>query len=186
MLGSSGRMKTFGRKIVRGRKTTWKNILMKIGRKRIGRKGFEPISLAIAAAIIMLASFLIVIMPILFLKVHLVQTVEFEYNYNNAQAALNTLLALTETDTVDGQVKPASRIIAEYVTIQDASAGSPDIGFLQTELDRMVDGRIFQCYKLTSKSGFTLAESSCTAGKYRAYISISTPESKDTLELMIS
>lgn len=154
----------------------------------ISKRGLiDPISLAIAAGIIMLAFIFIVIMPIVFLKIHLTQIVNFEYDYNNAQLALNTILSLTKRDTIDGKIKPVSKIIAEYITMEN----KPNIEFVKAELDKMVEEGIFKCYILTSESGEELARKDCQrmgmkkASKYTVFSFISTPESVQKLKLVI-
>lgn len=108
------------------------------------------------------------------LKIHLVQTIVFEYTYGNAQQTLMTLMSLTEIDSIDEEIKPASKIVGEYL-VMDVR---PDISFLEDELDNMVANDIFKCYKLYSGNQ-TLAETKCESGlsasKYTGTLFITTP-----------
>lgn len=151
-----------------------------------GRKGIAPIIIIpILLALITFSAVIIAVMPIIFLKVNLVQMITFEYNYNNAQLALNTLLSLTKTDTTDGQVKPVYKIISEYVSLPQ----KPNILFLRVELNRMVNNGIFKCYKLTSQTAGELARGSCDPTSdgeyYKAVSPVLTPTFVDRLELMV-
>jgi hypothetical protein len=156
--------------------------------RKIMRKGAASIiALVIAASILILALYVVSVLPKVLTRRHLIQTFAFEYNYNNAQLALNTLLSLTAVDTIDSQEKPASQIIAEYVTF---TGSKPSKIFLDTELNRMVEEKIFECYILTSDRVGLLSKNTqkCQVdegGEYKAYATISTPDGTDRLKLVI-
>lgn len=155
------------------------------------RKSGKGIVTAVLSGVIVIGIFvfgiiLSSILPFLFLRVHFVETIVFKYNYDNAQQTLLTLMSLTKTDTIDGEVKPASKIVAEYLTM---SSNKPDISFLGAELNKMVEHEIFNCYKL-SADGNILAKLDCTkpnreASEYVASTIIATPETKSKLTLAI-
>lgn len=134
--------------------------------------------------LILIGILLLTVIPLFFLKIHLVQVVNLQYNYNNAQQALNTILYLTEVDSTDGQTKQASKIIGEYVALQNSK---PDISFLKTELDRMVANGIFNCYSMKSVHAGILAtnQASCKPSKYTNFVVIATPGAPDQLVLTI-
>jgi hypothetical protein len=154
--------------------------------RKIMRKGISQIiALVLAGSILVLSLGPIFLLPKLLTRRHLVQIVTFEYNYNNAQLALNTLLSLTTIDTTDNQEKPASQIIAEYVAFTDKK---PSKVFLDTELNRMVKEKIFECYVLTSDKAGLLSKNTqkCQVDEeYKAYAIISTPSGTDRLKLVI-
>jgi hypothetical protein len=141
------------------------------------------VAFPIIGGMVVLASVLITIMPFFFLRIHLIQAVIFQYNSNNAQQALNTLLYLTKVDTTDGQVKQVSKIIGRYVSVQSPR---PDISFLKTELDGMVTNGIFKCYTLRSVTVGVLAQGSCTpSGNYKSFVTVATSGTPDQVVLIV-
>jgi hypothetical protein len=154
--------------------------------KKTIRKGIASIiALALAGGILILSLGVVSFLPQVLTRRHLIQTISFEYNYNNAQLALNTLLSLTAIDTTDNQEKPVSQIIAEYVTFTDRK---PSKAFLDGELDRMMEEKIFECYMLTSDRAGLLSKDTqkCQVNEeYKAYATISTPDGLDQLKLVI-
>jgi hypothetical protein len=159
--------------------------MMRESRKTMRRGLASIIALALAGGILILSLSGISFLPKILTRRHLIQTIAFEYNYNNAQLALNTLLSLTSVDSTDNQEKQVSQIIAEYVTFTDSK---PSKKFLDTELNRMVDEKIFECYMLTSERVGLLSENThkCQVNEeYKAYATISTPDGTDQLKLVI-
>lgn len=158
---------------------------MKESKTRQKRSGIIPV----VSVIVMfgIATFAIAfggLMIPFFLKIHLVQTIVFEYTYGNAQQALMTLMSLTKIDSIDGKIKPASKIVGEYLVMNV----KPDISFLKNELDNMVANDIFKCYKLYSGSQI-LAETKCESGlsasKYTSTLFITTPDGIAELNLAV-
>jgi hypothetical protein len=154
-------------------------------------RGFAPLLiLPIVGGLVVLGIVLIAILPVAFLKIHMVQVVTYKYVNNNIQQALNTILYITEVDTSDGQAKPASKIIGRYVGFPELRP-SINLGFLKTELDKMVDENIFQCYRLHSAmADAVLAEMKCSgnvdAGKYKSFVLVATGGMlSDQLELWV-
>lgn len=138
-------------------------------------KGFA-IEIGLIGLIFTVGSILFVIVPLLFTKIHVIEVVEFRYKYDNAQLALLSTLSITSKDTLDNKVKPASEIIAEYVALP-SSRGSIDINFLKAALDKMVDSKVMECYKLSSASMGDLVKNiaNCEPTKYTAKTKIAIP-----------
>lgn len=143
-------------------------------------KGFV-LEIGLIGLIFTVGSILFIIIPLVFTKIHVIEMVVFKYKYDNAQLALLSLLSITSKDTVDNKVKPASEIVAEYVALP-SSRGSINIGFLKTALDKMVDNKIMECYKLSSASAGDLAKkANCEPTKYKAKARIAIPYNAQSL-----
>lgn len=136
-------------------------------------KGITGIELALVGIIFTIGAVFFIIIPVIALKIHIIQVIELQYKYNNAQLTLLTLLSLTETDSIDGKTKPISQIIAEYVAVSP----KPDKSFIKTKLDKMVESKIMECYILTSEKAGELANNTdnCNPSKYNGNAVISLP-----------
>jgi hypothetical protein len=131
---------------------------------------------ALIGPIVTVGMVMVIIIPIIFLRVHLMEWVKYEFNYNNAQLTLLTLVSSTYEKRI------VSEIISEHLVLKN----NPDIGkILSSKLDKIVPSK---CYKLTA-SDITLVESSCKASKYFASTKIVFPfngkEVGTDLELVI-
>jgi hypothetical protein len=120
---------------------------------RVGRRGQTGIEIAIIFAILQLTIVITMIIPVAFLKIHLVRMLEIEYNYDNAELALLTLLS----------DKSIYRGLSIYVA--DPS-GIPDSSYTGNGVEAAVKTRLSQlvasgCYKL-SFSGRSISSGSCT------------------------
>lgn len=159
-------------------------------RKKIERKSGKGVVTEALVGVVVIGIFIFAIVlsaiiPFLFLRIHFVETIVFKYNYDNAQQALLTLVSLTKTDTIDNKIKPASKIVAEYLTME-AEADRPDINFLKEELDKMIEYEIFNCYELSSDiETLAVNKSKCDVSNYSATMMIATPEIKNSLKLVI-
>jgi len=111
------------------------------------KRGIFPIaSLAVVLGIFS-TMFVMSIMPFFLLRIHLVQVIDIEYNYDNSQQALQALMSLTRMSTDiygNTEYKTASRIVGDY-----SSDSSIDISFLGEELKKITANDIFECYRLT-------------------------------------
>jgi len=142
----------------------------------------QVLEIGLIGLIFTVGSILFIIVPLVFTKIHIIEVVVFEYKYDNAQLALLSLLSITSKDAIDNKVKPASEIIAEYVAIP-SSRGSIGIGFLKASLDKMIDNKIMECYKLSSASAGDLAKNTanCEPTKYKAKARIAIPYNAQSL-----
>jgi hypothetical protein len=125
-------------------------------------KGFV-IEIALIGMIFTVGTIMLILMPLMFTKIHLVGVVEYTYNYNNAHLALLSVLSVTSADTLDRKIKPAYEIIGEYVSLP--SGARPDLGFVKDALDKMASNGVMKCYTLSSPSVDVIAtdaDSSCT------------------------
>jgi hypothetical protein len=120
-----------------------------------------------------------ILLPSLILKTHIIQTVEYVYNYDNTQLYLLTFLSTTYNNI------PVYKQISENLQMN-----SPDISFVKNELDTIITDA--ECFNLTSTTK-TLAETvGCKATKpmkYTAQTKIVLPykpgKLTDTLKLVI-
>jgi hypothetical protein len=117
---------------------------------------------------------IILLLSSFFLRIHLIGTIEYRYEYDNSQLYLLTLLSKTHKN------KKIRTQIADNLQI-----GNPDISFVKNELERIVRDR---CYNLTT-SIKTIAKSDCTPSKYTVKTKIVLPYNPnrlvDTLTLVI-
>lgn len=130
-------------------------------------KGIAPLAIAMIGAIVIVTAVLMILLPIGFLRLHVIQTVERVYEYDNAQSYLLTLLSKTH----DG--KPVYTQISNNLQI-----GSPDISFVKNELDTVTSSK---CYKLSSSSATIAIQEGCTPTKYSAEAKIVLPYNPDKL-----
>lgn len=135
------------------------------------------------------------LLPEIVLTRYYTETISFELHYNAAQRALQTMSSMTQESSGiygDGGEKRGSKIIGEYLKSRsDADA----IEFMKDELDRMVDWKIFNCYKLTDQNGRTIVERECKEGlfggnrheaeKFRTTMPITTPSGVEMVTLVV-
>jgi hypothetical protein len=122
---------------------------------------------AIVGTMISFSMILVVIIPLIVLKIHLVEEVSYEFKYDNAQLALLTLLSSTYNN------KPISDIIAENLTL----GNYPNIEkILSSKLNR-----ISSCYKLSTETIDIIKSANCEASKFRAEANVALPYSKEKL-----
>jgi len=127
-------------------------------------KGFAPLDLLIAVVMFTLTVINLILIPTS-LRRGIVRVVEYEYNYNNAQLALLTLLSTTQ----DGE--PLSKFIAEHIVLNEPD-NIEDI--LKEKLDKIVESK---CYELSipSESLIKSSEPDCDPKDYTAKARIALP-----------
>ncbi len=120
--------------------------------------GLATVIVGVAFTIFVL---LFILMPIIALHVHLVTTVEYENNYNNAQLGL--LVLLSSTEKVGNKDVPISEKIAENIDKPQ------NLVSLKPKLEKL-----FGCYKLKTetcdeqKGTILLKSDNCNAKNYCA------------------
>lgn len=132
------------------------------------------INLAIIGLIVIVGIILMIILPAMFLRLHLIQTVNYVYEYDNSQLYLLTLLTIT----YDGN--------SVYTQIaNNLQVGKPDVSFVKDELDKITDNR---CYDLSSSTK-VIAKSECVPSENTVEVPIVLPYKSnhltDKLELVI-
>ena len=148
---------------------------MKDKKKKIGRKGVTGIEVAIIGAIALFTIVLTVIIPIVFLKMHLVRVVEIQYGYNNAGLALLTLLSDKEI------YETLSLNISGVETNIDSWLDST----LKPRLDKLVpSGAGTRCYELSYAGGTIIPSEDCATG-FSATASMSLPYGEDSGEITL-
>ena len=117
-------------------------------------QGFEIIGLFIITAVVIP---ILMFLPIVFLRIHLVGDIEFLSKDNSVQLLMLSILSTTYSG------KPTSQIIAEHVAFNSY----PNINqILATEMGRYTD--LYSCYRI-SANGNVLSQSSdssCDPTKY--------------------
>jgi len=137
-------------------------------------KGIAVIAIAIIGIIAVVGTIFTLILPALILRAHLIQIVNYRYEYDNSQLYLLVLLSKTYNDK------------SVYTQIADnLQTGQPSISFVKGELERIVGDR---CYKL-STSTKVIAQSDCAPSRYTVQTKIALPYNPnrlvDTLTLVI-
>jgi len=130
-------------------------------------KGVAPlIGIPLVGVIVLVGTVLMLILPAIFLRMHLIQVVGYVYEYDNSQLYLLVLLSKTYND------KPIYTQIADNL-----QTGNPDITFVRGELERIVGDR---CFNLTTSTRI-IAQSDCTPSKYTVNAEIVLPYKPDSL-----
>lgn len=126
---------------------------------------------AVIGAMISIGMILVVLIPLVFLKVHLVEEVNYEFKYDNAQLALLTLLSSTHDN------EPVSEIIGEHLTLGSYS----DIDqILSNKLNKISD-----CYKLSTETIELAKSAKCEASKFKAEADIALPYNETVVKKLI-
>ena len=115
-------------------------------------KGITGIEIVIIGLIFIVAIVVVIIMPIPFLKVHLIRTIEFEFEYNYAESTFLAFMSSTHNG------RPVIEIIAERILLNNP----PDVNFLKGKLDSIVESKSF---KLSFSEGVLI--SSGSPSKYK-------------------
>ena len=123
----------------------------------------KGIALTLFLAVILVAFFIVVagLMPFFVTKVHMERLVLLELRDANANTALISLLSSTETDTLDGQTKRVSKIIAENISFTN----SPDMNFLGPMLDKLVRSNIYKLFYINGGGEVILVQSGNPSGR---------------------
>jgi len=106
-------------------------------------------------------SFVVVIIPFIFTRIHFVETIDVEIKQNNAQLALLALLSSTH------EKKQVSQIIVEHIAFGQ-HANIKEI--ISTRLEKYTN-----CYKLTIEDEVLAEKEGCNATKYYAEAKIALP-----------
>lgn len=142
-----------------------------IGKNKIGRMGVTGIELLVIG----MALFVAAVIPALFLKIHLVEVVHYEYNYNRVQLMMLALLSTTH----DGQ--PLQKIIGEHIVLNN----HPDIAaIISSKMDKLAN-----CYKVYYELGegsdatekILSATKDCEAKEYAASAQLTLPYNSNNL-----
>lgn len=155
---------------------------MKNQKSAVGKKGLFGISIAIIGAIALIVIVLTMIIPIIFMKIHIVRIVEIQYGYSNADLTLLALLS--------------DRDIYEKLSLYVADVGDDALeGFNRNSvksevisvLDKLVPSRAgTRCYRLYYDGGVIIAPENC-ATEFSATADIALPDGKNkekiTLEI---
>lgn len=130
-------------------------------------KAIAPlIAIPLIGVVVTVGIILMLILPALFLRLHLIQVVAYIYEYDNSQLYLLVLLSKTHNG------KPI------YIQIADnLQTGSPDISFVKSELERIVGDR---CFKLSTPTKI-IAQSDCAPSKYTVKTEIVLPYKPNSL-----
>ncbi|MFQ6055347.1 MAG: hypothetical protein ACE5J3_05120 [Methanosarcinales archaeon] len=129
-------------------------------------KGIAPVIAIAIIGGIAIGTIVTLILSVVFLRIHLIEVVDYRYEYDNSQLYLLTLLS----KTYDG--KPIYTQIADHL-----QTGEPDISFVKSELKRIVGDK---CYKLFTPTEI-IAQSDCTPSKYTVQTKIVLPYNPNRL-----
>jgi hypothetical protein len=122
---------------------------------RVNHKKSKGFSFIFAAVILTFLIQLAILMPFFALKVHIERVVIMETKYSNAQLTLLSLLSLTHTDPLDNNIKPIYKIISEHMSL----TVKPDVTFLSSLLNDLVESRTYKLYYQESGGDVILAQS---------------------------
>ena len=131
---------------------------------------------AAVGIILTVASFVILIIPFVFTRIHFVETIEAEITQNNAQLTLLALLSSTH------EKKQISQIIVEHLTFNKY----PNIKeIISPRLEKYAN-----CYKLAIQDKVLAQKQGCEATRYTAEAKIALPyqpgKKVEILELTIN
>lgn len=147
-------------------------------------KGQTGIELAILAIMGLVGVIAIYIPPIIY-KTSATINLQYEYNYDNSQLLMTSLMATTVQDSMSGIVKTSMEVLGEYIQFQDEKdkLTPPDISAVKPIGDKiqfLTDNSGLECYKLSASSG-DIVKSSCDASKYKISTLIPLPYKPDYL-----
>jgi hypothetical protein len=125
----------------------------------------QLLELALIGVVFTVASFLIVIIPFIFTRIHFIETIDAEVVQNNAQLILLSLLSSTY------QNKPVYQILIEHAAFNQ----HPDIEQIMTpRLQKFAD-----CYALQLGDEVISKSADCDPQKYTARVKIVLPYQPD-------
>ena len=119
-------------------------------KERIEKKGISGFEILIIVTMLTVTIVLTGLIPLLFLKTHIVRVVEIQYGYNNAELALLTLLS-------------DRRVYEELSFYAAGMEDNIDEGFRRANLETMVRARLdklvpSKCYNLSYSNGEILSQ----------------------------
>jgi hypothetical protein len=130
-----------------------------------GQTGIELAMLAIMGMVGVIAIY----MPSITFKASSSINIQYEYNYDNSQLLMMSLLSTTVQD------KPSMEILGEYMQLES----KPDTGILNERLEAMAKAVKLDCYRLSGDED--IAKSSCDPSKYKVSANIPLPYKPDNL-----
>ena len=153
---------------------------MKNRKTFVGKKGMEAISIAIIGAIILIVVVLTMLVPIVFMKVHIVRVVDIQYGYSNADLAL--LALLSDNDIYEK--------LSFYISDMEDNAAygfnREDVKAQVTEvLDKLVPSDPdTRCYELSYDGGVIIPSDKCDI-EFSASVDMALPYGKTTEKLTL-
>lgn len=130
---------------------------MKSRRIKINKKGITGIEIAVIGAIVIVTIIISLLIPIAFLKIHLVTVVETQYGYNNADLTLLTLLS--DRDVYEK--------LSLYVAgMEDNTIEGFNRAAVESEVALILDKLVpsdpgTRCYKLSYVGGVIIPPENC-------------------------
>jgi len=133
-------------------------------------KGFLPFTLAIVGVIFTFTSVMLVVLPLFILKYHLAINLKREYDYNNAQLALLSLISSKYDETYS-----MYRILSER-----------SLNGFDENMKRKVEGNLevltqSKCFRVVNETATILEKPDCVAVKNVGEIYVFRPYNKDKL-----
>lgn len=136
-------------------------------------KGQTGIELGILAMMGLIGVIAIYVPPILY-KTSATINMQYEYNYDNSQLLMTSLLSTTVTDSIDNIAKPSMEVLGEYLQMEN----KPDMSGVGNKLKLLTGASNLECYKLSTQSG-DIVKSSCDPSKYKVSATIPLPYKPD-------
>jgi hypothetical protein len=133
-------------------------------------KGFLPITIAIIGLIATATIFVALTLPLFVLKYHLAINVEQEYDYNNAQLILLTILSYKYNESYSMYQVLAERNVNGFD--ESMKAKIEDVGKILT------GGK---CFRIVNQTSTVFEISNCSAKKSSGEIYIFKPYNKQSL-----
>lgn len=133
-------------------------------------KGFAGlVVMVIAGAVLSVLAIMIMILPVLTLRVHFIETVNFENNYNNAQLGLTALLA-----TTDKSGNSVRDLVTNYVVEKDSASLDAVKSVAKDKLDKLKQSGTINCYELKIGEDIIVSKQNCET-KYSARTLVAAP-----------
>jgi hypothetical protein len=132
------------------------------------KKSLGIISILATGMIFTVALVAMIIVPLLVLKVHLIENVQIQIGYSNAELSLLTMMSSGTEDN------PTQEKLSNYVVFGDEG----DLDAVRGKLDLIFDEG--ECFLLTAGDE-VLVQGDCPADRYSAEIKIPLPYNPDSL-----
>lgn len=155
---------------------------MKNRKVKIDRKGVTGIEIAIIGVIVIVVIIITLLIPIVFLKIHLGATVETQYGYNNAGLTLLTLLS--DNDIYE---KLSLYVAGMEDNVVEGFNRNAVESAVTSRLDKLVPSETgTRCYKLSYAGGVIIPPENCdTEFGVSAYIVLPYGKNKEKITLEI-
>lgn len=130
---------------------------MKNRKSTAGKKGVTGIAVAIIGAILLVVIVLTILIPIIFLKIHIVRVVEVQYGYSTADLTL--LALLSDTDIYE-------KLSLYVADMEDNAVEGFDRDSVKSEVTSILDKLVpsetdTRCYKLSYAGGVIIPPENC-------------------------